>query len=255
MSEKFTHQRVNDILLGPLERPALKWLAARTPAWVTPDMLTGFGFLASILIFASYWATTISPAYLWLASFGFVLNWFGDSLDGNVARFRKIERPRYGYFIDHTVDALAECLIFLGLGLSPYADFNLAALCLAAYLLMSNMVYISTYVEGTFRISYAKLGPTEVRLIAITANTIIFFLGNPSISLPLVGSVLFYNLVIIVVTLLLVIFYIYSLAAQARILNLEDHARQMANKARVKPIRLRGKARHGGVKSTQAAKE
>jgi len=252
MSEKFTHQRVNDILLGPLERPALKWLAARTPGWVTPDMLTGLGFFASLLIFGAYWATTISPAFLWLASFGFVVNWFGDSLDGNVARFRKIERPRYGYFIDHTVDALAECLIFIGLGLSPYVDFDLAALALVAYLLMSNMVYITTYVEGTFRISYAKLGPTEVRLIAITANTIVFFLGNPALRLPLVGSIALYNIIVGVVTLLLVIFYVYSLIAQSRILNLADRT---AVKMKVKPIRLRGKARRSAIKPAQTAKE
>lgn len=253
MTEKFSHQRVNDILLGPLERPALKWLAARTPAWVTPDMLTGFGFLASILIFASYWATTISPNFLWLASLGFVLNWFGDSLDGNVARYRKIERPRYGYFIDHTVDALAECLIFIGLGLSPYADFNLAMLCLVAYLLMSNMVYITTYVEGTFRISYSKLGPTEVRLIAILANTIVFLLGNPTMHLPLVGAFTFYNAVVVVITFLLVLFYLTSLAAQGRALNLADRDRQAA-KLKVKPIRLRSKARRAALKPDQSMK-
>ena len=255
MPEKFTHTRVNDILLGPLERPALKWLAARTPAWVSPDMLTAFGLLSSFLIFGAYWATTLNPAYLWLASFGFVLNWFGDSLDGNVARFRHIERPRYGYFIDHTVDALAECLIFIGLGLSPYVDFNLAVLCLVAYLLMGNMVYISTYVEGTFRISYAKLGPTEVRLIAILANTIVFFLGNPTLNLPLLGTFKIYNAVVVVIMLLLVSFYIYSLIAQGRNLNLADRDRLLLTKTKVKPIRLRGKARRAALKSTQPAKD
>lgn len=252
MTDKFSHQRVNDILLGPLERPALRWLAERTPAWVTPDMLTGLGFLASVLIFGAYWATNINPNFLWLASFGFVLNWFGDSLDGNVARFRKMERPRYGYFIDHTVDALAECMIFIGLGLSPYVDFNLAMLCLASYLLMSNMVYISTYVEGTFRISYSKLGPTEVRVIAILANTIVYLLGNPTLSLPLIGSFKIYNAVAVVITVLLVSFYITSLIAQARILNLSD--RQAVSKAKVKPIRLRGKARRAALKPDQTVK-
>lgn len=192
---KQAHQRVNNTFLGALEKQALKWLAVRMPAWVTPDGLTALGFVASVIIFFGYALTNISHHFLWLASFGFVLNWFGDSLDGTLARERKIERPRYGFFLDHTVDALDEVLIFLGIGLSPYVDFNIAALALIGYMLLSILVFITTYVEGVFRISYIRLGPTEIRAIAVIANVVVFFLGNPMLRLPVAGVISFYNLV------------------------------------------------------------
>jgi len=197
--EEQKHTRVNNILLGPLERPALQWLAAHMPAWVTPDHLTGLGLAASVLIFASYWLTSLSPAYLWLASLGFLLNWFGDSLDGTLARHRKIERPLYGFFVDHAIDALSTVLIFIGLGLSPYVRFEFAMLALVGYLLMAVYTYLVTYANGVFRISYAGLGPTEVRALAILINTVVFFLGNREvrISLPVPGPFSIFDLAIL----------------------------------------------------------
>ncbi|NUM82335.1 CDP-alcohol phosphatidyltransferase family protein, partial [bacterium] len=109
--------RVNDILLGPLERPALLWLSERMPAWVTPDILTVIGIVAALIIAGSYYLSNFDKNFLWLANFGFVLNWFGDSLDGSVARYRHIERPKYGYFVDHAVDAFTSTVICVGLGL------------------------------------------------------------------------------------------------------------------------------------------
>jgi len=158
--DRSQHTRVNPMLLGPLERPALRWLAAHMPAWVHPDLLTAFGFLGTVVIFVSYVLTNYSPWFLWLASLGLIMNWFGDSLDGTLARYRNIERPKYGFFVDHIVDALDEVLVFLGLGLSPYIDFRIATLALIGYMLMSVLVYVDTIVTGKFRISYAKLGPT-----------------------------------------------------------------------------------------------
>lgn len=196
-----THQRVNNILLGPLERPALQWLAARAPAWVTPDLLTGIGFAATVVIFFSYALTNLDKGFLWLASLGFVINWFGDSLDGTLARARGIERPRYGFFVDHVIDAFGEVLVFLGVGLSPYVNFNIASVALIGYLLLSILVYITTYVNGVFRISYIRLGPTEMRVIAILANTVVFILGNPMLHLPF-GPISFYNLVMLFLSLL-----------------------------------------------------
>ncbi|MEI2692618.1 MAG: CDP-alcohol phosphatidyltransferase family protein [Anaerolineae bacterium] len=141
------HKRVNDILLGPIERPALQWLAAHSPAWMTPDKLTAIGTAGAFLIFFSYLATRIHPGFLWLASLGFLINWYGDSLDGTLARYRKIQRPKYGFFIDHTVDAFTETLIMLGLGLSIYITFNVAALALIGYLMLSVFVYVRTFVR------------------------------------------------------------------------------------------------------------
>jgi phosphatidylglycerophosphate synthase len=178
------HKRANQIALGFLERPAINWLVRHMPAWVTPDLLTIVALLASVLTGVSYILSRNNPAFLWLASFGFLLNWFGDSLDGNLARYRKIERPRYGFFIDHTLDALGTLFIFLGLGLSGYVDLTLALIALVGYLLVSSMVFIYTYVSGEFRIAYVDIGPTEMRAIAILSNTLIFFIGNPIIQLP-----------------------------------------------------------------------
>jgi phosphatidylglycerophosphate synthase len=210
-----SHTRINDILLGPLERPALKWLAARMPDWVTSDMLTGVGVFGAVVIFAGYWLTNLDKGFLWLASLGFVINWFGDSLDGTLARYRKLERPRYGFFIDHTVDAFNEVLIFLGLGLSPYIRFDIASLALIGYLLMSVLVYVRTAVTGEFRISYGRLGPTEVRVIAILANTLIFFFGNPKIGAPW-GWLTIFDLVAALIAGILFMIFIFSTLQEAR---------------------------------------
>lgn len=178
-----SHQRVNDILLGPLERPALQWLAAHMPRSVNSDILTVVGILGALIISLSYWLTNYNRYFLWVASLGLIINWFGDSLDGTLARYRKQERPKYGFFVDHTVDAFNEVLIFLGLGLSPYFSYEIATLALIGYLLVSVMVYVRTCVVGKFVLSYARFGPTEIRVIAILVNTVVFFIGVPLISI------------------------------------------------------------------------
>ena len=205
MTEIEKHHRVLDTFTGPIEKPVLLWLAARMPDWVTSDMLTGLGTLGSILIFVSYWLTNKNVNFLWLACFGFFVNWFGDSLDGTLARYRKIERPKYGFFIDHVVDAYNEVLVFLGLAVSPFVRFELATLALIGYLLLSILVYITTCVMGEFRISYGKLGPTEARLIAVSANILVFFVGNPKIKLLGVTTTVYDWLAILVIGILAII--------------------------------------------------
>jgi len=220
------HQRINDILLGPLERPALAWLARKMPPWVTPDKLTGIGVFASVLIFLSYWLTTYDKNFLWLASFGFILNWFGDSLDGTLARYRKIERPRYGFFIDHTVDAVSEILIFIGIGLSPYVDLTVALFGLVAYLGISILVYLIMITRGYFQISLAKIGPTEFRVLAILANTFVYFAGNPSFS-TMFGEVSVYNAVVVFVIILLFTFFLYeAFHTGGQLAREDDYSRQ-----------------------------
>ena len=221
MSDIRDHKRVNDILLGPLERPALQWLASRMPGRVTPDILTAVGVFGALIIFSGYALTNLHPGFLWLASFGFVINWFGDSLDGTLARYRKIERPKYGFFIDHVVDAANEVIIFLGLGLSPYVRFELACLALIGYLMLSVLVYVRTCVKGEFVISYQGLGPTEVRVLAIIANTLIFIVGNPLVTISKLTLTIYDWLVVIVIALLWIIFAL-SAFNQARILSKAD---------------------------------
>ncbi|MDK2980349.1 MAG: hypothetical protein PWQ55_696 [Chloroflexota bacterium] len=217
------HHRVNRILLGPLERPAIAWLVEHMPHWVTPDHLTFLGLFASILIGVSYYLTNFDKNFLWLANLGFFLNWFGDSLDGNLARYRKIERPRYGFFIDHTIDTISEVIIFGSIGLSPYVDLNLALLALVGYQCMANLVYITTSVRGEFKISYGSLGPTEVRVIAMLANALIYFVGNPQITVPVLNRpVMLYNLILMVVIFLLFFFFTYTTITQGIKLERKD---------------------------------
>jgi phosphatidylglycerophosphate synthase len=215
------HRRVNDILLGPLERPALQWLAAHSPSWITPDRLTAIGTVGALIIFLSYWASRFNPAFLWLASFGLLINWYGDSLDGTLARYRQIQRPKYGFFVDHTVDAFNEMLIVLGLGLSPYVTFSVAALALVGYLLMSVFVYVRTFVDGVFQISYARFGPTEVRVILFLLNTAMFFFGAPQVALPF-GQFTVYDLLVAAIAGVLIMLFVTSSWSKARELSTID---------------------------------
>ncbi|MFZ0494012.1 MAG: CDP-alcohol phosphatidyltransferase family protein [Acidimicrobiia bacterium] len=215
------HERLNNILLGRFERPALQWFARRLPSRMTPDTLTFIGIAGSVMTFAGYWASNLSPWFLWLASFGLVANWFGDSLDGTIARYRHVERPRYGYFVDHAVDGISETLVALGLGLSPFVSFSVAAVALVGYLLMSVYVYLTTYVRGVFQLSYGRIGPTEVRVVIILFNTVLFFAGIRSISTP-VGTVLVYDVAIGALAAALITVFLVSVIREARGLAAEE---------------------------------
>lgn len=225
MTKVEKHQRENKILLGFLERPALNWLAAHMPEWVTPDVLTWIGVFASVMIFISYILTHINPLFFWLASLGFVLNWFGDSLDGTLARYRHIERPRYGFLIDHWVDAISVVLIFIGLGLSPYVDLSVASMGAIAYLLVSIMVYLITFATGIFQITNAGVGPTEIRLLAILSNTAIFFIGDVVFDLPLFGMISLYTVIVGVIAFIMLLYFLINTGIQARKLALLDGKR------------------------------
>ncbi len=229
-SPDHNHTRINNTLLGGPEKKALLWMAARMPAWISPDTLTLIGLLASLLIFISYTLTLFNHGFLWLASLGFLLQWFGDSMDGTLARYRKIERPRYGFFVDHIIDSISEALIFLGLGLSPYLRFDLALLALVSYLLLSTYVYLVTYVNGVFRISYARLGPTETRVLALLGNTVVFFAGNPLVHLsitwpvPYSAALTAFDLIAVFFMVMVTIFFIYSTINTAMSLSVADRA-------------------------------
>jgi archaetidylinositol phosphate synthase len=218
-------ERENDILLGFLERPALKWLAAHMPAWVMPDTLTFLGVAASVLIFLSYSLSHINKNFLWVASLGFILNWLGDSLDGTLARYRHVERPRYGFLIDHWVDAISAVLIFIGLGISPYVDLTVACMGVIAYLLVSIMVYLITYVTGVFQMTNAKIGPTEIRLLGILSNTAIFFIGEVTFEVPFLGTSSPYTLIVGLMAFVMVLYFLINTGIQARKLAFLDEKR------------------------------
>jgi len=223
--EKKNHIRINNTILGPLERPALNWLAEHLPAWVTPDHLTGLGLFASFIIFISYCATNLNINFLWLASFGFFLNWFGDSLDGTLARKRKIERPLYGFFIDHIIDAMSTFLIFLGLGFSPFLNMELALIALIGYLLLSIYTYLSTYTNNVFQISFGGLGPTEIRVLAIMLNIAIYFYRDPlaKINIGNILSLTFLDIAVVVIALILFsMFFIVSFSSARSLRKIEN---------------------------------
>ena len=160
------------------ERVLLTWLCGRMPRWVTPDVLTSTGMVGAGMIFAGYVASNWGPHWLLVAIAGYFVQWFGDSMDGSLARFRHIERPSYGYFIDHSCDGLATLLILAGMGLSPFVTMDVALIALAGYLLLSIHAYLSARVLGEFKLSYLTAGPTELRVVLIAMTLLMMTLGT-----------------------------------------------------------------------------
>ena len=164
-------EREASFLLAKVEKRLLTAIARRLPRWALPDDLTALGVLSALGIFAAYLLSNHDPAWLWVASGLLVLHWLGDSLDGTLARVRATQRPRYGYYLDHLVDAISTVLIGLGLGLSPFMLLSVGTLIVVAYLVLSINVYLESQALGRFSIGYGRVGPTELRLLLIGLNT------------------------------------------------------------------------------------
>ena len=162
--------RIQTSILNPLEKKVLVWLAQRMPAWVTSDMLTFVGFLGAIVMATGYALANLNLNWLWLSCLGLLINWFGDSLDGSLARVRNTQRKTYGFYIDHNVDVINETIMFVGVGLSPLVNMSFAMFALVAYFMLSIYVYIDCHLKGEMRLKYAGMGPTEFRLILIIVN-------------------------------------------------------------------------------------
>jgi phosphatidylglycerophosphate synthase len=171
MATGVTAEREPNFLLAKPERMLLRWLAARLPRWILPDDLTILGVLAALGACAAYQLTNDSSTWLWVASGLLILQWLGDSLDGTLARVRDIQRPKYGFYLDHIVDALATAAIGIGLGLSPYMLLSVGTLIVVAYLVLSINVYLESMAFGRFSIGYGLVGPTEIRAVLIALNT------------------------------------------------------------------------------------
>jgi archaetidylinositol phosphate synthase len=163
--------REPSFLLAKPEKRLLTWIAARLPRWILPDDMTALGVLAALGVAVAYQLSNDGLDWLWVASGLLVLQWLGDSLDGTLARVRRIERPTYGYYLDHLVDAIATAAIGIGLGLSPLMLLSIGTLIVVAYLILSINVYLESYAFGRFSIGYGLIGPTEIRLILIALNT------------------------------------------------------------------------------------
>jgi archaetidylinositol phosphate synthase len=168
-------KRIQQSFLAGLEKRALIWLAARTPAWINSDHLTTLGLLSMAGAGAAYWWSGTNRLGLLMVILCLALNWLGDSLDGTLARFRDHSRPRYGFYVDHVVDAFSAFFLLGGLGLSGYMSPAVALGLLVAYLMLSVEVYLASYTLGDFKISYFKMGPTELRLLLALGNLVLFF--------------------------------------------------------------------------------
>lgn len=164
-------------LLAPLEKRALLWLAARIPAAINSDHLTLLGFASLVGAGLSYWYARTNPLGLLLVIAFLIANWFGDSLDGTLARYRQRLRPRYGFYVDHIVDMFGTFFLLGGLGLSGYMSFPLAMALVIAYFMLSIEVYLTTYTIGTFHLSFWKFSPTELRILLAIGNIALLLRG------------------------------------------------------------------------------
>jgi phosphatidylglycerophosphate synthase len=164
--------RLQTSVLNAAERRVLVWLAERMPRAVNSDHLTVLAAIAMAGAGAAYALASIWPPALLIVNVFLAINWFGDSLDGTLARVRNRQRPRYGFYVDHVIDCLGATMLFIGLGWSGYMHMTVALSVLIAYLLLSAEVYLATYTRHTFRMTYFKLGPTELRILLAIGNII-----------------------------------------------------------------------------------
>ena len=173
MEANTDHERTATFITTRFEQWILPKIARSLPSWVLPDHLTVLGLLAATGIAVAYLATNNDPAWMWAANVGLVIHWFGDSLDGTLARIRKIQRPRYGFYLDHICDAYSTFAIGVGLGLSPYMLLAVSLAIVVVYLVLSINVYLETYIFGKFRYGYGIVGPTEARIALIVFNIVV----------------------------------------------------------------------------------
>jgi phosphatidylglycerophosphate synthase len=167
-----TRQQQN--LLAPFEKKTLIWLASRMPRRINSDHLTLLGFLGMVLAGACYCYARWNPISLLGAVIFLAVNWFGDSLDGTLARVRNRQRPRYGFYVDHVVDAFGAIFLIGGMGLSGYMTGTIALILIVAYFLLAIEIYLATYTVGVFRLSFGIWGPTELRLVLAFGTLVLF---------------------------------------------------------------------------------
>lgn len=211
--------RIQRNMLALGERRLLTWLCARLPGFVTPDGLTALGFAGAIAIGAGYALSGASTVWLWLSMAGYVIQWFGDSLDGSLARYRKIERPNYGYFIDHSTDALANLIFMIGLGLSPFVRLDVALFGVASYMLLSVHTFLAVRVRDEMNLTYLAAGPTELRILLMGMTACMMIVGPLPSFVPGASA---YDLFIGTLALILVGIFVAHTASMARKLHRQE---------------------------------
>ena len=214
--------RIQTSVLNALEKKILVRMAKMQPRWMTSDILTFIGIVGSVIVAVGYALSNYDISWLWLASFGFVVNWYGDSLDGTLARVRNTQRPIYGFYLDHCVDGLTMAVMCIGAGLSEMLNLYIAMAVLVAYLLLSISVYINAHLKGEFKLTFAGMGPTEFRLIMIIVNTLFIYvapLRDFTTSFNCLGTeVVFgsFDYVGLVILLILSVIYLHNFVGDAK---------------------------------------
>jgi archaetidylinositol phosphate synthase len=181
------HVRVHQSVLAAAEKRLLVRIAARLPCWLHSDHLTVLALAAMALAGAGYAVARWDRRGLWLVVIALAVNWFGDSLDGTLARVRRVERPRYGFYVDHVLDIVGITLLLGGLACSGFMTPVIALAVLVAYLLVSGEVFLATAVNRVFRMSFAGFGPTELRILLAVGTVALF--RDPQVNLGAFGAV------------------------------------------------------------------
>jgi len=215
-------KRIQTSVLNSLEKKILVRMAKMQPRWMTSDILTFIGIVGSVIVAAGYALSNYDISWLWLASFGFVVNWYGDSLDGTLARVRSTQRPIYGFYLDHCVDGLTMAVMCIGAGLSEMLNLYIAMAVLVVYLLLSISVYINAHLKGEFKLTFAGMGPTEFRLIMIIVNTLFIYvapLRDFTTSFNCLGTEVVigsFDYVGLVILLILSVIYLHNFVGDAK---------------------------------------
>jgi archaetidylinositol phosphate synthase len=216
-----THLRQHNSLLAAAEKRTLIWIAHRLPRWINSDHLSALGLTAMAGAGASFVIAQSDPvAGASLVVLCLVLNWFGDSLDGTVARVRDQQRPRYGYYVDHVIDLAGTGLLFAGLAASGFMSPLVATLVVAAFFLVSAEAYLATHSRGVFKMSFIGVGPTELRIIL--AAGALALIKMPLVDVPGLGPVLLWDLAGIIGIVGLVATFIITSAGNVRALYAEE---------------------------------
>lgn len=185
------HVREHGSLLAGAEKQILVWMARRMPCWVNSDHLTLLGLVAMLSAGTAYWAASKNPLALLLVVPALALNWFGDSLDGTLARVRNRQRPRYGFYVDHVVDIVGSFFLLGGLALSGYMSPLIALGLLIAFLMVLSEVFLATHVQQVFRLSCFRVGPTELRILLAVGT--LCLLHKPWVTLGGLGPFLLFD--------------------------------------------------------------
>lgn len=173
-------QRDLGSFLSGVEKRLLIWIAERMPASINSDHLTALGLLGMLGAGLCFWASSVEPLALLGVVFFLAVNWFGDSLDGTLARVRDQQRPKYGYYVDHVVDIFGTFFLLGGLGLSGYMSLGIAFGLMVVYLMVAAEIFLAAYAVGTFRIHFMRIGPTELRILF--AIGILYVLFRPTVA-------------------------------------------------------------------------